>query len=211
MTTDIKLNKNQIIELKALNSYGEGGTTWPTKDAQKFEKLGVVELGSAVEDDQTQIRINAAGAQYLKDLEPAVDTGSNSGENANQAGNAAEQPKSTGVKPMFKIESNVDIPAQTRRTRTSAFPFDQLEVGQSFFVAATEDKPDPAKSLASTVNGANERHSEVIPGETVTNRKGNVVPARKPLRKFIVRAVTEQQDGVEVKGARVWRVALDAE
>lgn len=209
--TDVKLNKNQILELKSLATFGEEGTTWPTKAAQKFETLGVVELGNAVEGDQTQIRINAAGAQYLKDLEPTVDTGSNSGDDANQSGTIAEQPKSTGVKPMFKIESNVDIPAASRRTRTSAFPFDQLEVGQSFFVAATEDRKDPAKSLASTVNGANERHSEVIPGQTVVNRKGNTVPAKKALRKFIVRAVTETHDGVEVQGARVWRVALDAE
>lgn len=209
--TDIKLNKNQVLELKSLATFGADGTTWPTKDAKKFESLGVVELGSDVEGGQTQIRISANGSQYLKDLEPAVDTGSNSGNDGNQSGANAEQPKPSGVKQMFQIESNVDIPAASRRTRTSAFPFDQLEVGQSFFVAATEDRKDPAKSLASTVNGANERHSEVIPGQTVVNRKGNTVAAKKPLRKFIVRAVTETHDGVEVQGARVWRVALDAE
>lgn len=205
--TDIKLNKNQILELKSLQTFGEAGTTWPTKDAQKFEKLGVVELGNAVEGDQTQIRINAAGAQYLKDLEPAVDTGSNSGENANQSGASAEPQKTSGVKPMFQIESDIAVPQQTRRTRTSAFPFAQLEIGQSFFVPNDNFKSgDAAKSLASTVNKANQDFSEVIPGQTVLNRKKREVPATKPLRSFVVRKDTK--DGVE--GARVFRVALDA-
>lgn len=212
--TDIKLNKNQILELRALATEGEAGTLWPTKDAKKFESLGVVELGNDVEGGNTQIRINAAGSQYLKDLEPGVDNGSNNDNNANQAGASAEK-KPAGVKPMFQIQSNVEVPTATRRTRTSAFPFDALEIGQSFFVPETEERKDPAKSMASTVNGANERHSEVIEGQTVTNRKGNEVPARKPLRKFIVRPVAdgaawgEQYAGVA--GAGVWRVALDAE
>lgn len=213
--TAVKLNTKQIIELKALAAFGDGGTTWPTKDATKFEKLGVVELGNAVEGDQTQIRINSVGSQYLAEMEnpdSGVDNGSGSTDNGNQSGNVAGNQKPSGGSQMFQIQSNVDIPKTARRTRTSAFPFDQLEIGQSFFVPATTERPDPAKSMASTVNGANERHSEVIEGQMVRNRKGNEVPARKPLRKFIVRPVTDGAAwGAEGQaGAAVWRVALDA-
>lgn len=206
-TTAIKLNKNQILELKSLATFGEGGTLWPTKEAVKFDKLGVAELGNAVGDD-TQIRINAAGAEYLKDLEPGVDTGSNSDNNGNQSGAVAEvKTKGVSTVPKFEIEANVPLPTKTRGTRKSAFPFDALEIGQSFFVPNENFKSgDAAKSLASTVNNANKQHSEPT-GEVRTNRKGNEVPATKQLRQFIVRA--DSKDGVA--GARVFRVELDAE
>lgn len=206
-TTEIKLNKNQIIELRSLATFGEAGTVWPNKDAAKFDKLGVVELGNPVGDD-TQIRINAAGAQYLKDLEPGVDNGSNSNDNGNQSGNVAEA-KAKGVPTVskFEIEANIPLPTKTRGTRKSAFPFDALEIGQSFFVPNDNFKSgDAAKSLASTVNNANKQHSEET-GEMKLNRKKREVPATRQLRQFIVRA--DSKDGVA--GARVFRVALDAE
>jgi hypothetical protein len=207
-TSEIKLNKNQIIELRSLDTFGEGGTVWPTKEAAKFNKLGVVELGNAVDGDQTQIRISVAGREYLKDLEPGVDTGSNSDNNGNQSGDsAAVKTKGVSTVPKFEIEANVPLPTKTRGTRKSAFPFDALEIGQSFFVPNENFKSgDAAKSLASTVNNANKQHSEPT-GEVRTNRKGNEVPATKQLRQFIVRA--DSKDGVA--GARVFRVELDAE
>lgn len=211
-TTAIKLNKNQILELKSLDTFGEGGTVWPTKEAAKFDKLGVVELGNAVDGDQTQIRISVAGREYLKDLEPGVDNGSNSNDNGNQSGNVAEA-KAKGVPTVskFEIEANVPLPTKTRGTRKSAFPFDALEIGQSFFVPNDNFKSgDAAKSLASTVNNANKQHSEPT-GEVRTNRKGNKVPATKQLRQFIVRADVKQTEAGPVEGARVFRVALDAE
>jgi hypothetical protein len=212
-STAIKLNKNQILELKSLYTFGEGGTVWPTKDAVKFDKLGVVELGNPVEGDQTQIRISVAGREYLKDLEPGVDTGSNSNDNGNQSGDNAEaKPKGVPTVSKFEIEANIPLPTKTRGTRKSAFPFDALEIGQSFFVPNDNFKSgDAAKSLASTVNNANKQHSEVIEGETKLNRKKREVPVTKQLRQFIVRADVKQTEAGPVEGARVFRVALDAE
>lgn len=210
MTAEIKLNTKQLVELKALASFGENGTVWPTKDAQKFEKLGVVELGGTVGDgSEVQIRINAEGSQYLKDMEPAVDNGSENKQNANHNGNDAEPKKTTGGnKPMFQIQSNVEIPKAARRSRTSAYPFDQLEVGQSFFVPASEERPDPAKTMGSTVAAANERYSEVVEGQTRINRKGKEVPMTRQVRQFKMAAVA---DGAAwghpgVSGAGVWRI-----
>lgn len=98
-------------------------------------------------------------------------------------------------KPEFVIEDNVAIPAVSGRGGRigSVYPFDKLNVGQSFFV------PKAAKNLASTVSSANARYAEVIPGETRKDRNGKDVPKTKFTRHFIVRSV----EG----GSRIWRKA----
>lgn len=109
------------------------------------------------------------------------------------------------------------------------YPFDSLDVNKSFHVAATPDKPDPAKSLASTVSSATARYAVgtgtfedvtvtdyqldaegkrvkgadgkfVKIGEHVENRE-----VMKKTREFIVRSVgAEDPRG---PGARVIRIA----
>lgn len=117
--------------------------------------------------------------------------------NASQTPAAASAPAS---KPSFAIEDGIELaPISGRGRGGETYPFDKLGVGQSFFVPNTAEKPNVAKSLASTVSSATRRYAEEIPGETRTDRKGNVVPALKETRKFVVRAV----EG----GARVWRTA----
>lgn len=77
------------------------------------------------------------------------------------------------------------------------YPFESLEVGGFFFVAATEDKPEPAKSLASTINSANKRYSELVLGEDGKpemeeyKHKGEVKTREKmkPLRTFAAQSV----------------------
>lgn len=103
----------------------------------------------------------------------------------------------------FVIEDGIAMPSGTvRRAGAQLYPFDALQVGQSFFVPNSEDKPNAAKSLASTVSSANARYA-VETGETKTNSKGETVPVTKLTRVFVVRKDT--RDGVE--GARVWRMA----
>jgi alpha-acetolactate decarboxylase len=80
-----------------------------------------------------------------------------------------------------------------------------LAVGQSFFVADSEDRPDAAKSMASTVAGANARYAVEVEGKFKKNRKGADVPATEQTRTFICRSVKEQQNGAVVTGARIWR------
>lgn len=113
------------------------------------------------------------------------------------------------VKTGFAI-AVVAMPTAKRGGRTAeTYPFDQLEKGQSFFVPATAERENPAKSLASTVTSANERYSEVIEGEFRKNRKGNTVPATSQIREFAIRSI---QDGAPwgdefagVAGAAVFR------
>jgi hypothetical protein len=108
------------------------------------------------------------------------------------------------AKPSFAIDDGIPLAAVVGRGRgTETYPFDKLNVGQSFFVPATAERPNPAKSLASTVSSAQRRYAETVEGQTRTNRKGEEVPATKATRKFEMRAVEENG----VKGARIWRTA----
>jgi hypothetical protein len=123
----------------------------------------------------------------------------------------------TAEKPKFEIEAGVPMPAVTRKVstglragRTPVYPFEQLEIDQSFFVPDANGK-SAHKAMASTVNGANTRYVEEIPGEVRTNRKGNTVAATRQLRKFkSFDTYRTMEDGSIQKGARIFRVALDA-
>lgn len=108
---------------------------------------------------------------------------------------------SAPVASSFAIEDNVPMPTASGRGRGgNTYPFDALAVGQSFFVPNSEDKPNAAKSLASTVSSATARYAvEDANGATKTNKKGETVPVMVETRKFVVRSV----EG----GARVWRTA----
>jgi hypothetical protein len=102
------------------------------------------------------------------------------------------------AKPQFTIEDGIALAPVVGRGRTGeTYPFDQLQVNQSFFVPNSDDRPNVAKSLASTVSSANRRYAREIPGQTRKDRKGNEVAALEYDRKFVLRAV----DG----GARIWR------
>ena len=136
--------------------------------------------------------------------------------------------------PAFFIAADVPVPAISGRGRASAasaYPFDNLAVGHSFFVANTEDRPDAAKSLASTVSAAKARYavetgemkSVVVKvyakdadGKIVKNADGSRVvtgevtetrAVTRQERDFVLRAV---EDGAPwgqagVAGAAIWR------
>ena len=104
-----------------------------------------------------------------------------------------------------------------------------MEVGDTFFIPATEDVPEPAKQYASTVSGATNRYSVEVPGETRERKVLLKDEAGKPLldgegrktyrvetvlateqtRKFVIR---KEADGAQwgfpgVAGAGVGRIA----
>ncbi len=175
-------------------------------------------------------------------LEPLVQSGDvivNHDEGANEQGwfmakatskalgvTAEDSAKTETAKPKFEIESNIVVPERKRNStglragRTPIYPFDALEIGQSFFVPDADGK-SAHKSMASTLSGVNTRYSEEVPGQTRVNRKGATVPATKQTRKYVSfdtdRTIDEklaQSTGLAVgtvqKGARIFRVALDA-
>lgn len=119
-----------------------------------------------------------------------------------------EQPKSAETaqpqketKSMYKI-ATVAIASLPPVARASAkYPFDQLEVGQSFFVPnSASDKGDAAKTLASTISGANKKYSVPVEGQTKIMR-GKTVQVREPQRTFEGRRVADgAQWGAEFAG-----------
>lgn len=97
---------------------------------------------------------------------------------------------STAVKskPTFEIESGFPIPTVKRggfpegmqRNRESSYPFDKMEIGQSFHVAVTADEQEPWKKLASSVNAANKRN-EI---QYIDPSNGQPVPEIKTVKKL---------------------------
>lgn len=145
---------------------------------------------------------------------------------ATEAGDVPARPTEAGIKlikdngvtdnvvapvtePSFAIEDGIAIPEAKRGggggrkgPRGSKYPFATMENGQSFFVPATEEMPNPAKTLASTASTAKKAFGSVTGTREIT-RKGETktVDAYTYTRGFIVRAVEENG----IRGARVWR------
>lgn len=65
------------------------------------------------------------------------------------------------------------IPEEGRKRarRSETYPFDGLAVGQAFFVPATAERPEPVKSMNSTVSSANARYVEKTGNRVVVERK----------------------------------------
>jgi hypothetical protein len=115
---------------------------------------------------------------------------------------AAPAVAAAAVASAFTLLANVPIPAAKRFGKSSTYPFDSMEPGQAFFVPATAERPNPAKSMASTVNSAKARYAVQDGVEA-----DGVTPKFKNTREFVLRRVLDGKDfghpGVE--GAGIWR------
>lgn len=112
------------------------------------------------------------------------------------------------VKPVFNIDTGIKLPESKRGggAKTTIYPFASMEVEQSFFIAATPERPNPAKSLASTITSANRKYAALFPamkGKKPHPQAGQ--PSGQDGRKFTVRPRTMEEH--KEAGARVWRVA----
>lgn len=193
------------LSLAAVVNCGEPGYifTFPDEHAELLA-LGYVQVNPELKDANGTIATAAtqAGIDFI-----------------NSQNGEPDASKEVKTMDAFVIETSSEMPVTGNRGggRSTVYPFDQLPapvpgadgklVYANFFVPGTEDKPDPVKSLASTVSSANLRFSSPDPsGKTrVVSRgpnKGGVVPALVYSRKF---KITEgEKDGV--KGARIWRI-----
>ena len=191
-----------VISLAEIVAAGANGLFTPAAVHGPLVEDGLVEINPAMVNEAGEIATRATQAG-IESLDSGAIVVGNANSEANSA--IAETGKTEKVKTMFQIEDSIPVPTISGRGRgVKVYPFDQLEVGQSFFVANDESKPNAAKSLASTVCSATARYA--VPaedGSTKTNKKGEVVPVMVKTRKFVVRSAEE--DGV--KGARVWRTA----
>jgi len=189
-----------VIGLAEIVAAGANGMFVPESVYGPLVEAGLVEINPAMVNEAGEIATRATQAG-IESLDSAATVADNATSEATSA--TAATGETQKVKTMFKIEDSIPVPTISGRGRGgNVYPFDQLEVGQSFFVANSEDKPNATKSLASTVSSAIARYA--VPsadGATKTNKKGETVPVMVEVRKFVVRSVEENG----VKGARVWR------
>lgn len=146
------------------------------KEVAGLAKENFVETNAEIRDgDKIAVRATEAGVA-AHTAANAAPTSPNATEGNNSMSNT------------FEIEDNIPIPAGRGGRNANVYPFDALNVGQSFHVPATDERPNPAKSIASTVSSATKRYAD-----------------QTPARKFSVKSVGEGDP--KGKGARVWRTA----
>lgn len=190
----------EIVE--ATTDAARGFVYMTEKSVKVLVDAGYVECNKDITDGAGNIAVRATKAGLEYGTAPAATEEEGTTTMNTEATAATAAPRS------FAIETGVAIPSIKRSgAAASIYPFDKLEVGQSFFVPATDEMPNPGKSLASTVSSASKRYATEN-GTREINRKVDgvmtkvTVPAYVYERKFVVRSVEENG----VKGARVWRV-----
>lgn len=171
MTALSKTNRTLLATIVTAMSNAAAPYSMQTaKSVKTLVDAGLVEQNPDITEGD-KIATRATDAGMTANSEPATDAAS-----------------TTTAAPAFATGSGFDFASisKTTRKRGSRYDFDGLAVGGYIFVPNSDDMPNAAKSLASTVTTANARYAEEIPGETKTNRKGETVPATKPTRFFEV-------------------------
>lgn len=190
---------NELLEQAVQASKGGAIPTATKADLDTLLRDGLVEIGNQERpgSNKFQFRATESGVRAFES-----ENGNSNEQPQEQPQQNTQQPQASSNVKGFEIESNIPVPEKARRSGPSGkYPFDALEVGQSFFIPATDDKPEPWKSLQSTVAAAQRRFA--VEEGTRTDRNGKTVPNLKPTRIF--RLDKDTKNGKE--GARVWRTA----
>ena len=219
-----KAAKNPTIDRVLLANIAQEKIQFVSKsegDALLMHVPPLIEVNHGMPDpaDATKVRcrITSAGASFLTNhVNPLNDV----------------QDKETPVVSNFGIIDGAVLPVSKRGGGGGGapikYPFDQLQVGQSFFVPATAKLPNPLKTLGSTISSANVRYADKIGEKEVTRAKRGeknklvldangqkimetkTVPEYKFNRKFSIRGVEAgKQYGnwtAEASGALIQRV-----
>lgn len=198
----MELSEIEVGQLAYMVEQHDGGAfAWAAEDfAQSLVDKGfaTVDISQATEAGDVPYSPTEKGIKFIKD---------------NGMSEVSVQPEVTAsetIAPAFEVLSGIEIPVAKRGSgaggrkgpRGSKYPFATMENGQSFFVPATEEMPNPAKTLASTASTVAKQFATKTGVRTIT-RKGATkeVPAYAYTRKFEVRKFTH--NGVD--GAMVWR------
>lgn len=170
------------------------------EELAELERDGLIEIGPQEKpgSSKRQFRATEQGVRAA-----TVGTGDANEPTTSDAPQQPQQaPQVLRQEKGFAILSGVQVPESKRRSGPSGkYPFDSLDVGHAFFVPATAERPEPWKSLQSTVTAAQRRHA--VEEGTRTDRNGKTVPNLKPTRIF--RLVEAEHEGQ--KGAFVTRTA----
>lgn len=170
------MNKKNFILLGAIVASMSNAAT-PYHMATVAEVAGLaketpsmVETNDAIKDgDKVAVRATDAAIAFYKD-------------EANKA--KYDAPSAPRVKPEMTIGDGFVIPEGQVRQKAELYAFDTLAIGGFIFVPVSESKPDPFKSLASTVTAATKRYAHTVPGQTRIGRGGKSVPVTVNTRIF---------------------------
>jgi hypothetical protein len=184
---------NAVLLGKIVDASRNGGFTYATPaEVASLVEAGLVEVNEVMTDGAGgyATRATQAGFEAIGEVNvPATET-------------AVSVNK-------FEVAAGFVPPVKTRGRKPSTYPFETMNVGDTFFVAASEKMPDPGKSLQSTVGAANARFAEDVPGEFKKNRKGEDVAVRRNTKMFKVVAVEAGKVygnfTAPANGAVVWR------
>ena len=151
-----KKNKSAVND-NLLLAIGAGEVTHVSRnDGMPLVQAGLVEVNTDILDD------NGNAAVRLTDKGKAM---------INGVSEIASDVATASVAGKYDIISDAVLPATKRKGGGGGapvvYPFDSLEIGQSFFVPVSEKHKDPVKTLGSTVSSANMRYA-VNTGETKT-------------------------------------------
>lgn len=208
-----QLSANQLTKLGNIVAATQNPDTGYVHMSEKSVKVlldaGMVECNTEMTDAQGNPAVRAT-PEGIETMNTTPD-------------NAASEATAAAPQTEFVIE-DVPLPNITRGgTSASKYPFDTLEIGQSFFVPATEDMPNPGKSLASTVSSASKRYATKNGTRTINRKADEALAAERGVevgamvevevdaydyaRKFKVRTIKD--DAGNITGARVGRVEPD--
>jgi len=186
-----------ICEILLKKGWGEVNDEIVNDEGHKAARLteaGATEAGINTGDS---ISPDDTSAKEVHELEP----------DARSVRSASQQKEAIH---MYKIEDK-QVVKKRANSGNQKYPFDQLEIGQSFFVPATKERPEPWKSLAGAITVANKKASELMFDESGNpimriNKRGTEVQATRPLKKFAM-----QKDTVDgVNGVRMGRIMIPA-
>lgn len=164
-------------------------------DGVPLLQAGLIEVDETnLQDGKAASRITVAGVNYL-----------NGGDTMNTATQSAASP--------YGVIKGAQLPPSKRGFglrgggAPKLYPFETMEVGDSFFVEVSAKHPNPVKTLGSTVSSANLRYAETVgEKEVVRNKRGKKnklvldaagqpipetvkVPVHKYTRRFSIRPV----------------------
>lgn len=160
-----------------------GGWAASGDELNALSASGLVEIGPVNAADATQVAVRATESGVKAATVPPA------------APAAAAAPK-----PSFNVVMSVPVPESNRggNKGKSIYPFEGMAVGASFFIPATAETPDPAKSLASTATSATRRYDEVVTENGVAVQetvkvKGKEVTREKKrhTRVFVMRPIAD--------------------
>lgn len=191
---------------KATTAGGVGYDFVTEKEGAGLVAAGLIEINPAITDgDRVAAITTEAGAKLAQE----------------HAGN--DKAAADEAKAKFEIDDNVPLAPKRRGgntgTREAIYPFDALNVNQSFHVPVSDKMPKPARSLASAVSAATAKYAVEVKdanGQTVMepferkDKAGTVIetgtrPKMQNTRVFTVRAVDASDP--RGPGARIYRIS----